>query len=214
MRIFSEVCWEEQSMALDGNSSQSGSWLEQALDIIKPQPAPPPAPPEPAPPPAATPGTPQNNIIQAQDQTRTDKAFQPKFNDDGTLNKSYCNTATYAIVKAANGPTDGLEYPNGVPAVANDAARYLPLSKAWDRVQPQDAQDLANQGTVVVGVQSNPGGHGHMVTVRPEIVPGVSEMSGEAPLVNNVGRERNILPADRAFPDSSLPVRYYAPSLR
>jgi len=53
-----------------------------------------------------------------------------------------------------------------------------------------------------------------MVTVRPEDHPGLAEMQGEAPIVNNVGARRNVVPADQAFPDGTRPVRYYAPKQR
>ena len=172
----------------------------------------PPSPPTPEPPAVITAGTPQNDLAQAQDAARTDDAYKPKLKSNGELDKSFCNTATHDIVQSAGGSTDGLTYPNGTTAVANDAGRYLPNSKDWQEVSPQDAQNLANQGTAVVGVQRNPGGHGHMVTVRPEVMPGLAQSLGQAPIVNSIGEKREIVPAAQAFPDQSQPVRYYAPN--
>ncbi len=169
-----------------------------------------------------TPGTPQNDLAQAQDDARTNDAYKPYLNRDGTLRTSYCNQATCAIVKSQNGPMDALKYrDSGNTAVANDAARQLSKSPDWREVSPQDAQRLANQGIVVIGVQPNTGlkdngmpNHGHMVTVRPEIVPGLAESYGTAPVVNSIGKRREVVPAQQAFDPKLPPPRYYAPNRR
>jgi hypothetical protein len=99
-------------------------------------------------------------------------------------------------------------------AVANEAAKQLANSSEWHEVLPKDVQNLANQGTLVIGVQRNPFGHGHMVTVRPETMPGLAGSLGQAPIVNNIGEDRNVVPAGQAFKNSLAPPRYYAPNKR
>jgi hypothetical protein len=125
-----------------------------------------------------------------------------------------------------NGPAAVLEYPNGTPAVANDAGRYLATEAkqptgSWRALEPSEAQDLANQGTVVIGVQRNTGqdangnpNHGHIVTVRPELIPGEAESLGQGPIVNNIGRTRTVQPAQSVFEKDGGPVLYYGPSRR
>jgi hypothetical protein len=77
---------------------------------------------------------------------------------------------------------------------------------------------VANEGIVVVGVQRNPGRdergrqrHGHIVTVRPELIAGTAESLGHAPIVNNIGRTRTIESAGTAFLRDGEPIHYYAP---
>jgi hypothetical protein len=192
--------------------AQHEGWVDRVLDLLtKPVPAPPASPP-PEPPATIMPGTPQNDLIKAQDAARANPRYEPTFDDTGNLKSSYCNQATCDIVQKVNGPMAALKYPgSGNMAVANDAARYLAKSPNWREVTPQDAQRLANRGIVVVGVQANPGGHGHMVTVRPEIMPGLAESLGVAPIVNNIGARINVVPARDAFDRELAPPRYYSP---
>jgi len=195
------------------------------LDVFSSQPPAPLSPKAPGPPPdTQIPGTPQYKLIQAQDAVRNNDKYAPIYDrKTGKPLQSSCNIATGETIKAMGGPLDDIMYP---PArvnyqLANDASLNLPKSKQWREVQPNEAQDLANQGVAVIGVQPNwqrgPDGkfeHGHMVTVRPEDHPGLAEMQGEAPIVNNVGAERNVVPAARGFARSPWPARYYAPNTR
>ena len=130
-----------------------------------------------------------------------------------------------------------LTYPNGEYAVANDAAGYLAEdafspSGQWREVPLDQVQRLANEGIVVVGVQRNSERdeqgrlkHGHMVTVRPESMPGfaasLEERSSKSenqkkfvPIVNNIGRELRVEPAATAFSNKNDPVFYYTPRRR
>src|SRR5437660_896484 len=99
-------------------------------------------------------------------------------------------------------PVDDLKYPDSNNyMVANDAWLKLQNSKQWYEVQPNEGQDIANQGKPVIGVQPNwerdENGkfkHGHMVTVRPEDHASLAELQGEAPIVNNIGVQRNVVP--------------------
>lgn len=78
---------------------------------------------------------------------------------------------------------------------------------------PAEAQALANQGQLVIGAWFNPNGHGHVVTVRPEWVPGDARppRPGEGPLLNNVGASDAVERQSRAF-KSADQVHYYTPN--
>jgi len=99
-------------------------------------------------------------------------------------------------------------------ALANEAAQQLASSSEWHEVLPKDAQNLANQGSLVIGVQPNPYGHGHMVTVLPETMPGLAASMGQAPIVNNIGQYRNVVPASQAFDNRLSPPQFYTPDMR
>jgi RHS repeat-associated protein len=172
------------------------------------EPSPPPPPPPPPPPAVITPGTPQNTLANAQDAARNNPNFAPTGPPD---NKTFCNLATCAVAKDAGAPLDALTNAHGQPNLANAAATQLATSPSWHEVTPEEAQTLANQGQVVVGVQENPAGHGHEVTVRPELMPGLAQSMGQAPIVNNIGAHVGVVPASQAF-SSSQPVHYYAPN--
>lgn len=101
-------------------------------------------------------------------------------------------------------PTGALTNPkNGQPALANQIAANLGKSgSGYRQISPQEAQQLANQGKLVIAVQPHRG-HGHVATVRPG-------GSGSDPLINNIGKHVDIRPASRAF-YSSPAVKYYTP---
>jgi len=166
---------------------------------------PPSAGPPPPPPPAITPGTPQNDLANAQDTARSNPSFQPRGG------KTFCNLATCDIVSNAGGPTGTLTDKNGNPNLANTDARTLAKSSEYHEVTPEEAQKLANQGVPVLAVQENPGRHGHIATVRPELMPGLGQSLGQAPMINNIGARRDIGTADQSFLRNQ-PVRYYAPN--
>ena len=91
---------------------------------------------------------------------------------------------------------------------------------------------MANQGIVIVGVQANflrdergRRRHDHMVTVRPEPIPGLAasyerKLADQGkprqivPIVNNIGQEIRVESADTAFRNKTQPVHYYAPRKR
>jgi hypothetical protein len=144
----------------ENSGQQDGSWLDDLFDRFTSSPAPAsPKPPSP-PPDTKIPGTPQYMLIQAQDAVETNDAYRPQFKQDGTLDKSFCNVATFETVKAVNGsPMEEFKYPGGREySVANLAAGQLAMSKSWQQISPIEAQNLANQGTAVIGVQKNPSG--------------------------------------------------------
>src|ERR1035441_8021341 len=69
---------------------------------------PPPPPPAPKPPAVITPGTPQNNLANAQAAARNNPNFQPVGTPGQPGRTTFCNMATCAIVRATGGSTDGL----------------------------------------------------------------------------------------------------------
>jgi hypothetical protein len=203
------------------------NFLEKLLDHIVGKTPEPWRPQPPKTPKVITPGTPQNALAQAQDDARRNPAFQPK-DDTGP---TFCNTATYEIVKRAGGPLGALEYEQGKAAAANDMARYLSVESGspggtWRAVGPEEAQKLANQGALVLAVQpftgkdkrQNPN-HGHIATVRAEEIPGMRQDIHEkltpdqefAPLINNIGRKVTIEPASTAL-RPGLAIHYYTPN--
>ena len=180
-------------------------WLWGGHCKEDPPPPPPPAPPPP--PPVITPGTPQNNLANAQDAARADPTLQPT--PPGPDHKTFCNIATCQIVRATGTTTDGLVNAHGQPNLANTDAQTLANSPAWRPVTPEEAQNLANQGVTVVGVISETG-HGHIATVRPELLPGTQDVAAHGPLVNNIGGHVGITNGNNAF-GGATPT-YYAPT--
>lgn len=65
-----------------------------------------------------------------------------------------------------------------------------------------------NQGITVVGVLSDTP-HGHIVTVRPELLPGTQDVGKNGPLVNNIGASVGITDGNKAFGGGT--PQYYAP---
>ncbi len=95
---------------------------------------------------------------------------------------------------------------NGTPNLANVDAKTL--AATGTPVTPQQAQDLANQGVFVVGVISETG-HGHIVSVRPELIPGTQDVGKYGPLVNNIGGHVGVTNANNAFGGAT--PKYYVP---
>jgi hypothetical protein len=73
---------------------------------------------------------------------------------------------------------------------AESEIKSVNSGSGYREVSPAEAQRLANQGVLVVAVQPH-FGHGHVATVRPG-------GSGSNPLINNIGKRVNIVPASRA----------------
>ncbi len=141
----------------------------------------------------------QQKLTNAQNAARNNPNLRPTKN--GT---TFCNIATCQIAKAMGAPMGALTNPkNGQPALANQIAANLAKSgSGYRQVSPQEAQQLANEGKLVIAVQPH-FGHGHIATVRPG-------GSGNDPLINNIGKHMDIRPASRAF-YSSPAVEYYTP---
>ncbi|OQA18325.1 MAG: hypothetical protein BWY64_01560 [bacterium ADurb.Bin363] len=145
-----------------------------------------------------------DSLIKAQDKARNSKRLQAR---DG---KTFCNEGVKMTLKQLGMPLQeaGITHKKGYAYTANTMAKNMSESAQeengyWLEVDPKRAQELANDGIVVVGAQSRKG-HGHVVTVRPGYDP------SENPMINNVGTNNKVKRANYAF-DRDLPVHYYAP---
>jgi RHS repeat-associated protein len=166
--------------------------------------------PQPPPMPQGAPGTPTYPLTQAQDNERKDPAVQPV----GPPGPTFCNVASCKIAKATNAPLGPLTDKSGTPNQANTDYKTLATSGQYRQVTPEEAQRLANTGVTVFAAQENPGGHGHITTVRPDnayFSPYEIQGGGTGPVINNIGRRVEVDRASRAFPNPALPVKYYAP---
>lgn len=123
-------------------------------------------------------------------------SFQPK--PDGT---TYCNMALSAIaIKAfGNHDFDG--------KTADEIAGFVAASDQYTLIPMEQAQELANQGSLVFAIASSQDlkqSHGHVCIVRP----GIEKDSGKwgpCPSVVNIGAEVFIARAKRG-PLQGLPA--------
>lgn len=109
-----------------------------------------------------------------------------------------------------NAPDDDFTNDNGGPLLANQIARNLATSDQYTAVDPDQAQLLADRGILVVAAWDNPGGHGHVATVRPENVPNDNPRGRSGPLISNVGGAVGIQTESSVFPRGAR-VYYYTP---
>jgi hypothetical protein len=144
-----------------------------------------------------------DDLIAAQDAARNDPHFQPSA-------RTHCNEALVSIVHRLNAPDDDFTDNNGEPLLANQMARNLATSDQYTAVDPDQAQRLADRGILVVAAWDNPGGHGHVATVRPENVPGDNPRGRRGALISNVGKQVGIQSESSVFP-SGAQVHYYTP---
>jgi RHS repeat-associated protein len=152
---------------------------------------------------------------QAEDQARVDALVQAQ--DDVRArfrrvgNTTFCNRATVETARRLGANVTDMVDAQGRPLLANDIAANLAQSTNWRRVTPEEAQQLANRGVVVIAAQRRPDGHGHVATVRPEGVRGDQPQGARGPLINHVGWSVGIFRESAAF-RRDFPVAYYAPA--
>ena len=173
-----------------------------------------PAPPKPPGPPNGAVGSPQFELVRAQDAARNDPKNQP----DGK-GKTYCNIATYRIAQAMGVPLDPFitqvavskMYPKGTrPAMANEIVDNLARSKDYRVITADEAQSLANHGHLVVAVQPHQR-NGHVATVRPDnLYNETAPTVGRGPVMNHIGNSVAVRRASGAFYSDSEPI-YYTP---
>jgi hypothetical protein len=147
----------------------------------------------------------RQELIQAQDDARNNPEFQR--GPDGT---THCNQATLDVAEAVGAPTGPLVDSDGNALLANQQARNLANSSEYAEVTPDRAQQVANDGGLVIAAYDNPNGHGHVATVRPESVPGDDPLGRSGPLLNDIGANDRIDRQSAAFRRSAV-VRYYTP---
>jgi|SRR6185437_214531 len=122
-------------------------------------------------------------------------------------------SATADIAKAVGAPTAPLTNAAGGALTANDAAAKIAASgSGYKEVDADQAQKLANDGTLVIAAWSNPNGGGHLATVRPSGVQGdQAHESSRGPLLNNIGApDTGIMGANWVFRKDAQ-VHYYTP---
>ena len=152
------------------------------------------------------PGAPPVSLTAAQDFAPGANQFRPNRQTGAT----YCNAATLCIAEAAHAPTAPLARSNGDVALADAMAQGLAGSPLYRQVSPGEAQTLANEGQLVIGVWYNASGHGHAVTVGPVGIPGDAPCGRSGPLLNDIGGSDQIARQSGAFPPGAT-VRYYTP---
>ena len=143
----------------------------------------------------------KQKLIEAQNAARKNPKFQP-----GT--QTHCSEATCAIAKAVGAPMGPLENKN-----ANTQAQDLANSSDYREVSPTEAQQIANDGGLVIAAYENPNpkASGHTTTVRPEGVPGDNPPAhGRGPLLNDIGLNVRVANQNYAFSKDKT-VRYYTP---
>ena len=148
----------------------------------------------------------RRELIEAQDDARSNEAFQPS--KTGT----HCNQATCAIAEAVGAPMQPLTDKGGNPVRANQQAQNLKDSKQYREITREEAQRIANQkGLVIVAYENTGGGSGHTATVRPTGVPGDNpRKGGHGPLINDIGRVVRVQNENYAF-GRGKEIHYYTP---
>lgn len=160
-----------------------------------------------------------DNLIAVQDTVMENPIYQeggggPFGNSTGT--DTWCNQATFEIARDAAPRLADAMYgtdPNGYNTTANMAAANLvdaanDINNSVVEINPETAQNLANQGYTVVAARENPTGRsGHIATVRP----GFNYNETNEPVLNNIGaRQRTgIRTTSEAFPGNGEVHFYY-----
>ncbi|MGH9475363.1 MAG: RHS repeat-associated core domain-containing protein [Terriglobales bacterium] len=144
-------------------------------------------------------------LVAAQNAARVE--FAP----DPLTGQTYCKLATCSIAESVGAPMGPLTGADGSPLLANQIALNLAHSADYREVSSAEAQALADQGRLVIGAWYNPGGHGRLVTVRPEGVPGDHPAGLHGPLVNDIGSSDQVARQSAAFRAADH-VRYYTPA--
>jgi hypothetical protein len=154
----------------------------------------------------------QQPLIEAQNAAMNDPALKPGAGGEA----SHCNEATYAVAAAMGAPTGPLVDKKGDALSASEQAANLAMaSSPYRQVSASDAQQLANEGKLVIVAYSNPDpdGHGHVATVRPQGLEGdtlLNPESSRGPLINNIGESTGVTGQNWVF-TKNMKVYYYTP---
>lgn len=128
-------------------------------------------------------------ICEAHAMALGDARFAPKYSRELGRLITHCNEAVNFVAKRfgylkfnrpeSHDPFDA--------KLANEQHKIMEEGEEWIKVKMPEAQQLANQGALVIGSIANPGGPGHVIVLRP----GVPEQSGSwgqsAPKCLNIG---------------------------
>lgn len=104
----------------------------------------------PAPPGRSSTSSSASKLIEAQNEARRQNGpnLQKK--------QTYCNDATFCIARRMGAPPRALGDAHGDPYTADQMAHNLASSTEYRDVTPEQAQQLANQGDLVIGAWFNP----------------------------------------------------------
>jgi len=147
-------------------------------------------------------------LTAAQDNARANPSFQP------SNGLTWCNQATESVAKEMNAPMAPFSNGQGGHARANEIATNLAAPGSGYRVVPTagEAVRLAGKGDLVIAVQTNPNGPGHVAPLRTPGLPG--ETSGlpgrRGPVVSNVGGSVGV-GRTSAFFNRNRTITYYTP---
>jgi hypothetical protein len=148
-------------------------------------------------------------LIKAQDDARTNAAFQP------SAETTHCNQATALVVREVNAPLQPLLDKNGNPLLASEQGKQLAASPLYTEVTQDQSQPLANDGNLVIvsWVSTIKGEPGHVATIRPLGVKGdVPRANSRGPLVNNIGIEMRVEGWNWVFTKAMMKtVKFYTP---
>ena len=157
-------------------------------------------------------------LLDTMNDVLSQDDVQPGYPDaNGNTETTWCNRAAERILSNGGCDNSGILDANphtGEPDIGWTSANEMADNAAnaatdpnsgISEVQPEQAQNLANQGTPVFAVESNPGDHGHAGIVAPS-TDNYNADSG--PLIGQAGDRVGIFHASEAFnnPDN---VRYY-----
>jgi len=142
-------------------------------------------------------------IIDVITDVVDDEDVQPGFPDaNGNTNVTWCNRALHRMLVMLGGKVSlildpaGINWTNANRMVLNARAN---LGKITDGVV---AQNLANDGRLVIAVQYNPNGPGHVALICPITSP------NERPvLIGQAGKRCGIMPLRDGF--GSTDVEFY-----
>lgn len=116
-------------------------------------------------------------LIDACCEARDNPGFQP-------LNSvTFCNQAVSYVAER-------MGYKKFLGLQANDIFDLVSKEDDWLKINPEVAQAHANSGALVIAAWKNPGGHGHVATVRPgEFAASAKWKTDRVPKVLNIGKD-------------------------
>jgi hypothetical protein len=121
--------------------------------------------------------------------------------------ETFCNRSVFHVLKCMG--SSQLRDADGGAMLADQMIDAMRRSPAWQSVEMEQAQPLANEGAVVVAgltSQELSAQHGHVVVVRPGTAELSNKWSGYAPKVSHCGSESLIgRSAAWAFPGKVRP---------
>lgn len=120
---------------------------------------------------------------------------------------TFCNFSVFHVLQRMG--ADQFRDASGGPMLADQMIDAMTRSPAWEEIQMEQAQDMANSGEIVVAGMTGDelkDAHGHVVVVRPGIPEFSPKYGALAPKVSHCGHNPYIGRAvSWAFPGSTRP---------